>query len=1666
MSNPFACAANLVVSLLVALAALLTFAGTPAHAAGNVGIAPLALPTMSIGDVTISEGDSGTKFAVFTVSLSSPATSDVNFDVATVEGNAIGNDDFEHYYSSGRTISAGESSATLYLVIFGDNVVEPDETFLVTLANVTNATLVDGEALGTIVNDDSGASPALLIGDVSISEGNSGTKTANFTVQLSKAAASAVSFNIATANGSATAGSDYTALNLSNQSIPAGQIGKSFSVTINGDTTTEADETFMVNLSNVSGAGVNRGQAIGSIVNDDNVSAVKMSVRDVRFITEGNSGTDIAIFTVQLSKAAVSTVTFDIATSDSTATAGSDYVANALTGQRIPAGQTTKTFTVTVNGDTTPESEERFIVSVSNAVNAAIEDAHAVGTILNDDATMSIGDVSILEGTGSSTAMSFPVTLSAPLSLQVMFQVDTIDGTATAASGDYNGQSQSNWTIPSGQTSANVIVWVGADTALEADETFKVRISGGGAPITDNEGVGTILNDDAPPVPSLYVNSASVSEGNSGTKVLDFLITMSEAALGPVSFDICTVAGSAQAGVDYVQVAPGRFTIPAGQTSGTFSVTINGDTAIEYDETFAVEAQNISGGTFANNIGNGTILNDDFPVVPTVSIGDVTVTETEIDQQVVLPIILSAPPTNALNFYVFTRDGTALQSSDYGQAIYPVYIPAGATSGTVSVTVKGDTLGEVTESFEVWIDDPWPNGTLGDRTAVVTIIDNDGAPAPNLSINDVAVTEGDTGTTMATFTVSLSAAATTPVTFDVVTADEWAQAPSDYTALALTGLTIGVGQTSTSVSVAINGDTVIEDNESFSVQVRNVAGANPTDVNASGTILNDDPTALPTLSISDVSLTEGNSGTKPAIFTVSLSKPAATQVSVILTSADMSATGGSDFAPVSMQLFISAGQTSETFSVDINGDTVVEPDETFQIGMHDATGATILDSSGLATIVNDDSGGSTPTLSIGDVSISEGDSLTKQATFTVTLSAAASAAVTYDIATANGTAVSGSDYVAKTLSGQSIPAGTLSKTFTVAIKGDTVAEPDETFLVNVSSVVGATLADGHAVGTITNDDSGSTTPSLSIGDVSISEGNSGTKVATFTVGLSGTSSSAVTYNIATADGSATAGSDYVASSLSNETIAAGSTSKTFAVTIKGDTATEGNETFTVNVSSVVGATVADGSATGTISNDDSAGGPTLSIGDVSISEGNSLSKQATFTVTLSAAASTAVTYNIATANGTATSGSDYVASSLSGQTIAAGATSKTFAVTISGDTATESNETFAVTLSNVSGATLGDGSAIGTITNDDGGSTPTLSIGDVSISEGNSLSKQATFTIRLSVAASGPVTYNIATANRTAVSGTDYTAKSLTGQSIPAGSTSKTFNVAVKGDTVVEPNETFTVNVSSVVGASVADGQATGTITNDDAAALSVSRLLTGGLYDDIDDGNGAPQLSTNEYALMLTDEARQVCAHAGGPTIVGVDGVENLAVLSDLAEAANALCARKPHYGAVLPPTEGSDQVGFLVELDSTDGASVESVHLLAPPVDMRNARKPAVLIRAPALVTLVLPGNSGAESLSVMLVPGSSGSKQARAKAQTEIATRVRAHVSANPRERLVVLGGTGSNQLDARLHELGVDPSKQIRTQILVSPALLQDYPAASVSPTLPAFPDAEKVLQLRR
>ena len=200
----------------------------------------------------------------------------------------------------------------------------------------------------------------------------------------------------------------------------------------------------------------------------------------------------------------------------------------------------------------------------------------------------------------------------------------------------------------------------------------------------------------------------------------------------------------------------------------------------------------------------------------------------------------------------------------------------------------------------------------------------------------------------------------------------------------------------------------------------------------------------------------------------------------------------------------------------------------------------------------------------------------------MTISSAANATVNF--ATTDGTATAGSDYIATSGTLTFTSGGPLTQTITVQVIGDTVVEPDETFFVNLSSPVGATILDGQGQGTIINDDAPAL-PTITINDVAQAEGNSGTTNFVFTVTIS--SAANATVNFATTDGTATAGSDYAANSGTVTFTSGGPLTQTITVQVIGDTAVEPNETFFVNLSGAAGATIADAQGVGTIINDDS-----------------------------------------------------------------------------------------------------------------------------------------------------------------------------------------------------------------------------------------------------------------------------------------------------------------------------------------------------------------------------------------------------------------------------------------------------------------------------------------------
>ncbi len=356
-----------------------------------------------VDDVTVTEGNTGAVAATFTVSLLSPSTSTVTVDYRTANGSATEPADYEAVPLTTLTFTPDQISKTVTVMVNGDTIDEPDETFFLNLSNATNAAILDGQGVGTITDDD--VPPTLSINDMSTTEGNSGTKLLTFTVSLSAPALTGgVTFDITTADNTATvADNDYIPRSLTNQMIPTGQQSYTFDVTVNGDVNIEANEQFFVNVTNVAGATLVDGQGVGTIQNDD---SPVLSINDGS-ANETNSGTTTFNFTVTSSlPAPAGGITFDIATQDGSATtANNDYVSNSLNSQTIPAGQTTYNFSVTVRGDTIVEPNETFVVNLSNVLNATISDSQGLGTIQNDDTPILV--ISQVYGGGGNSGAAF-----------------------------------------------------------------------------------------------------------------------------------------------------------------------------------------------------------------------------------------------------------------------------------------------------------------------------------------------------------------------------------------------------------------------------------------------------------------------------------------------------------------------------------------------------------------------------------------------------------------------------------------------------------------------------------------------------------------------------------------------------------------------------------------------------------------------------------------------------------------------------------------------------------------------------------------------------------------------------------------------------------------------------------------------------------------------------------------------------------------------------------------------------------------------------------------------------------------------------------------------------------------------------------------------------------
>ena len=409
-----------------------------------------------------------------------------------------------------------------------------------------------------------------------------------------------------------------------------------------------------------------------------------------------------------------------------------------------------------------------------------------------------------------------------------------------------------------------------------------------------------------------------------------------------------------------------------------------------------------------------------------------------------------------------TAGGSALAGIDYTGTAGQLSFAAGEDQLTVDIPTLPHPDAPDTQTFQLRLTDP-VGLTLANDTATVTIARYDeNAPPPTVSVADARVTEGDAGPTLAYFTVSLSAFSPDPVLVQYATAD--GTATGDDYAPQQGSVLLQPGQRSIDIDIPVLGDTTYEADETFTLTLSDPTGATlAAAASATATIVNDD--APPVLTIGTVSRTEGDVGTTPFAFPVTLSAVSGLPVVISYQTADGDATAADhDYQPTSGTLTIPAGQTSAAITVLVNGDTKVESDEEFTLVAPVQSGATQVGFPFFnATIVNDDA---PPQLAVADVSRPATVGTFTSFDFAVTRTGDLTNPSTVHYATADGTAtVADGDYRSATGTLTFGP-GIATRDVLVQVAANPAKFPTATFTLNLSAATAATVADGVGLGTI------------------------------------------------------------------------------------------------------------------------------------------------------------------------------------------------------------------------------------------------------------------------------------------------------------------------------------------------------------------------------------------------------------------------------------------------------------------------------------------------------------------------------------------------------------------------------------------------------------------------
>ena len=469
----------------------------------GVSSEPAVVPSITATDLSLVEGDSGTRSGDVEVRLSEPTTVPVTVKVRTTDVSATAPGDYDTIPTTTLVFAPGETVKTVAVTVHGDNLSEKLETFAVKVFDAIGARVTDDASKVTILEDDGPVT--ISVGDGWVTEGAAGTQNLNVTVSLSSplGAGQSVKTKYSTVAGTATAGTDFTAVPLTALTFGAGEQTKTVTIPVTGDTATESNETVSLLLTGIVGAQVADPIGKGTIVEDDGVTPVPplpyLVVEDNAAL-EGDGGTAPVAVTVKLSEPSATPVTVDYATGIGTATAGRDYTSVPATSLTFAPGEVTKVVEVLVSGDVARELNERFAVRLTNAVGATLADSTGKVTILDEEGpiTVSASDARVTEGDSGTATLTYTLKLdAAPTTGEtVSVRVATADGSAVEGS-DYQRLAPTIVTFTEGQTTKTVTVTVRGDVVDESDEYVALNLNRpDNVALADSQGRGYIVDDD------------------------------------------------------------------------------------------------------------------------------------------------------------------------------------------------------------------------------------------------------------------------------------------------------------------------------------------------------------------------------------------------------------------------------------------------------------------------------------------------------------------------------------------------------------------------------------------------------------------------------------------------------------------------------------------------------------------------------------------------------------------------------------------------------------------------------------------------------------------------------------------------------------------------------------------------------------------------------------------------------------------------------------------------------------------------------------------------------------------------------------------------------------------------------------------------------------------